>query len=142
MSFEDLRASITMEFKISSSNFLCEKLQACNKEACRLRQYFLGVANRTYKDNDQIAGILKRGKYHFLLSEYGCSLDLKCSDSDPSLPESSKLSDKTKALASSQGAKSYNLAQLQELRSRARWTISSNTYVKKFKTAKDFGPHF
>jgi hypothetical protein len=95
-----------------------------------------------HKDNDQIAGILRSGKYHFLLSEDGCSLELKCNDADPSLPESSKSSDKTKALPSSQGAKSYDLAQLQELRSRARWTITSNTYVKKSKTAQAFGTHF
>jgi len=133
--FKDLREAIRVELTKSSSNsyHLCKKLKACNKEAHGLRQYFLGVANRMYKDNDQIAGILKSGKYHFSLSEDGCFLVLNCSNADPSQPESSR------PLASSQGARSYTLAQLQELRSRARWTISSNTYVKKSKTAQAFG---
>lgn len=141
MCFEDLRASIIGELKSSSSNsnHLCEKLKACNKEAHGLRQYFLGVANRMYKDNDQITSILKNGEYHFSLSEDGCFLVLNCSNADPSLPEPSKSSGNTKPLASSQGARSYNLGQLQELRSRARWTINSNAYVKKSKTAQAFG---
>ncbi|KAG0610191.1 hypothetical protein M758_7G045200 [Ceratodon purpureus] len=139
VTFEDLRASIFGEHKTSSSNFLCEKLKACNKEASKLRRYFQGVANRMHKDNDQIASILKSGKYHFLLNEDGCSLELKCNDAGLALPESSESSDKSKSVASSQAVKLYNLPQLQELRSRARWTIASNAYVKKSKTAQAFG---
>lgn len=92
-----------------------------------------------YKDNDQIAGILKNGKYYFSLNEVGCFLELNCSNADLSQAVSSKSSGNSNPLASSQGARSYTLAQLQELRSRARWTISSNTYVKKSKTAQAFG---
>jgi hypothetical protein len=139
--FKDLREAITLELKTSSSKsyHLCAKLKACNKEAHGLRQYFLGVANRMYKDNDQIAGILKSGQYCFSLSNNGCLLVLNCSNADSTLPGPSKSSGNSSPLASSQGVRSYTLAQLQELRSRARWTISSNTYVKKSKTAQAFG---
>lgn len=35
-----------------------------------------------YKDNDQIVGILKNGKYYFLLNEVGCFLEFNCSNVD------------------------------------------------------------
>jgi hypothetical protein len=44
-------------------------------------------------ENEKIVGILRSGKYHFLLSEDGCSVELKCNDSDPLVPESLKGSD-------------------------------------------------
>nr|XP_024402110.1 uncharacterized protein LOC112295119 isoform X3 [Physcomitrium patens] len=136
-SFEDLRAAILGELNSSSSssNHLCRKLKACNEEAKTLRQYFDGVANRTHKDKDQIADILTFGKYHFLLNEDGCFLELKCGNEG----ESSKSTVTTNVAYSSLGAVSFNLTQLQELRSRARWTVSSNTFTKKSKTAESYG---
>lgn len=97
------------------------------------------MANRTHRDNDEIAGILESGTYHFLLREDGCFLEVKCRDADLSPPESSKASGKKTAPANSERAKSYNLEQLQKLRSRVRWAISSNTSVTKSTTAQTLG---
>lgn len=83
-----------------------------------------------YKDNNQITSILRGGVYRFELSEEGCFLALSCETGHSSLPEAS---------TSSQSVKVYTLPELLELRSRAKWNLSSNTFAKKSKTAQEFG---
>lgn len=137
--FEQLRKVMLTELKTSaasesaSASALAAKLFMCNENVAQITRFLSSVANRGLKMKDHMKRILRGGKYHFTLTDSVCDLKLTCGDTGVHYVQpifASEVSLREERCV-------YNLAELQDLRSRARLVLSTHkAQAKRFLTDK------
>ena len=125
--FPESRASSAIDSAFAST--LAAKLNVCNENVAQVTRFLSSVANRGLKMKDHMKRILRGGEYHFTVTDTVCSLQLSCRDTGiryaPSVFE----------VVSREETSIYNLADLQDLRSRARLVLSTHkAQAKRFGT--------
>lgn len=126
--FEQLRKVMLTELKTSaasesaSASTLAAKLYMCNENVAQITRFLFSVANRGLKMKDHMKRILSGGMYRFTLSDTVCDLKLTCGDTGIRYAQpifASEISVREETCV-------YNLADLQDLRSRARLVLSTH----------------
>jgi hypothetical protein len=127
--FKELRTSSASES--ASASTLAAKLNVCNENVAQITRFLSSVANRGLKMKDHMKRILRGGKYQFTVTDTVCSLRLTCGDTgiryEPSIFETEAFTREETCV--------YSLAELQDLRSRARLVLSTHkAQAKRFGT--------
>lgn len=128
--FESLWGVMAMELKTSaasesaSASTLAAKLSKCNENVAHITRFLSTVANRGLKMKDHMKKILRGGQYHFTLTDGVCDVKLTCNSQtgtwcvQPIFDSEVRVSQDETCV--------YNLAELQDLRSRARLVLSTH----------------
>lgn len=111
----------------ASASTLAAKLFMCNENVAHITRFLSSVANRGLKMKDHMKRILKGGMYHFTLTDSVCDLRLITGDFEVHM-FGSEVSLRDERCT-------YNLGELQDLRSRARLVLSTHkAQTKRFLT--------
>jgi hypothetical protein len=137
--FEQLREFMRLELRTSTdASLLAAKLYTCNENVAQIRQFLSSVANRGLKMKDHMKRILKGGKYQFTGSASGCNLKLTCGDTG--FLSAATIFDAEVTAKEETGV--YLLAELQDIRSRARLVLSTHKAQAKRYLKHESGMYF
>lgn len=132
--FKQLKRVMFTELKMSaasesaSASTLAAKLSGCNENVAHITRFLSSVANRGLKMKDHMKRILKGGMYRFTLTDTVCDLRLITGDFEVDLFGSTEVNLRDERCT-------YNLGELQDLRSRARLVLSTHkAQTKRFLT--------
>lgn len=124
--FTELKMSAASES--ASASTLAAKLSECNDNVAHITRFLSSVANRGLKMKDHMKRILKGGMYQFTLTDTVCDLRLITGDFEVDLFGSTEVNFRDERCT-------YNLGELQDLRSRARLVLSTHkAQTKRFLT--------